>query len=1335
MTYLDKEIEQLDINSQKLLCMIAYNVDKTPSTVLIKIAQLNNLTEKQAEKLLNELVRKGICSKNNYNKIFYITPLFFVPTLRFLVKQHEEWIDFIKKYREDIESSDLIIIRDLVISLLQGKKIRNAYRNIFNPYHNFNYIIPIALYPELYPLIINNISKSYLGIYIDRVVAMLFNADITDKYDTVLELIDYLTNMPVEEKEKAKEIVALYRYYAFGEYNPIGKGNSLFDCILRAIYALHTKDYDIAESMFTKALKIRNKDSNIKNVFTNMLTCYFLIAYYIKSNADKNKKKIQQFLNKKDIVYNDSLLPAYIVASWHNNYKHEIDNIYLHNLHKKSKYDDHRALQTMANYLSAALDDSTLTRDSIPLMPRHAIMQHEFQYFLDIDEDRLKELNKMFGKPILFDNKPMQRWEIILNDIIKDSQTGNINDTKEENKNSRIVYILRGWYVVIREQTRKANGEWYAGKEISMGKYAEGYLDSMDDIDKKIWRINNGLPCYIYPEKILPYLVGSDRVMTGHSAPFTPVTVEEEKPFLLVERSKRGFSISSNLPDLDERNEYVRKLNDTHYVVIRIDKLEKPFFTKLLELKNLPLEAEDKLKEMMSILGNKIQIVSPLMEDNHNIEIIDSTNEIVVQVNPENGYIFNILLYAKPNPDIKGLYEPGKGESIIYDRDNDGNLKKVKRNLKKELTNMRIINNFFIHNTRSNMSSTTFSGDLAKTPWTLQLHDMLKTMEYVNEHSDIFSIEWPEGEKLKMTTISEQQWNINLHKESNWFKIEGEIEIDDKLSLQIEQLMQMTDLSQTQNYVRLNEKEFIKLTESMSKCLTHLQVLAVKDKNEFRIPVTNALLLNDTLGDDLPIAKSENLKEVLKEIHKSYKLNPQAPHNLQATLRNYQLKGYRWMMRLDSWGAGACLADDMGLGKTIQTIAVLLNKAKKGASLVLAPTSVISNWKNEIERFAPSLHTVMLNEMDSDTRAAEVKKASANDVLLVTYGIVCTETDILSKKTWNVVCLDEAHTIKNRETKTAQAVYLLNSETKIALTGTPLQNHLGELWSLFNFINPGMLGSYESFRQRFVIPIENGDKERQQLLRRIVLPFILRRTKKEVVKELPEKTEIIYKVELSPEEIHTYEYIRNKAKRQLEEEHKVSVSVLAEITKLRLAACAIGLVRKELNFHSSKLEQMMHLVNEIYQGNNRILIFSQFTSFLKMVKERLDEEKIDYLYLDGTTTMKQREDMVKRFQNGEGGIFIISLKAGGLGLNLTGANYVIHMDPWWNPAIEQQATDRAYRIGQNQEVTVYHLIASHTIEEKILRLHQTKRDLSDSLLEGADVSHKLTEEDLRELLS
>ena len=311
----------------------------------------------------------------------------------------------------------------------------------------------------------------------------------------------------------------------------------------------------------------------------------------------------------------------------------------------------------------------------------------------------------------------------------------------------------------------------------------------------------------------------------------------------------------------------------------------------------------------------------------------------------------------------------------------------------------------------------------------------------------------------------------------------------------------------------------------------------------------------------------------------------------------------------------------------------------------------------------------------------------------------------------------------------------LQATNRIILTGTPIQNHLGELWNLMQFINPGLLGSYDHFSNRFINPIDAGVEEPRLQLRRLISPFLLRRTKQEVARELPDKVEIQVPVSLSPDEMAIYEVLRREAKQELEQSSTLSMNALAMITKLREAACSAALVEKTWKGTSSKLEAMLDKLQQMLEEGNRVLIFSQFTSFLDMAQKVIREAGItDFYYLNGSTPMRQRQQMVEGFQRGDKRVFLISLKAGGLGLNLTGANYVIHLDPWWNPAIEQQATDRAYRIGQQQKVTVYHLIAEHTIEEKILRLHDTKRSLADSLLEGSDMSHKMTAEEMLALI-
>lgn len=379
------------------------------------------------------------------------------------------------------------------------------------------------------------------------------------------------------------------------------------------------------------------------------------------------------------------------------------------------------------------------------------------------------------------------------------------------------------------------------------------------------------------------------------------------------------------------------------------------------------------------------------------------------------------------------------------------------------------------------------------------------------------------------------------------------------------------------------------------------------------------------------------------------------------------------------------------------------------------------------------MNVTVLNQ--SEDRSKNIKEAKAGDIIIITYALLNIQQEDLTAREWNVVCLDEAHTIKNANTKMSKAAMRLQAQRRVILTGTPIQNHLAELWNLFQFINPGLLGSAEQFKKKFILPIEgDNDKNRQSQLRKLISPFLLRRTKSEVIDELPEKNEIKLPVELSSDEMAMYEVRRRETEERVRANVGDKMSTLAEITRLRQMACSCSLVDRKWKLPSSKVLAFIDLAESLDESGNRALVFSQFTSFFEEVKQAMDKAKLSYLYLDGSTPMAMREKLVKDFQTGKSPFFLISLKAGGLGLNLTGANYVIHLDPWWNPAIEQQATDRAYRIGQKQNVTVYHLISQHTIEEKILRLHKMKRNLSDSLLEGSDIAHAMTQEELLELL-
>jgi hypothetical protein len=959
-------------------------------------------------------------------------------------------------------------------------------------------------------------------------------------------------------------------------------------------------------------------------------------------------------------------------------------------------------------------------------------LRHELSPWLDISAEEKEQLAHDFGgQPLITRLQYKQPWELVLEELTPKQEQ---EEKKTEEKSVRVSYLINHGQVEVREQTRLKSGVWGAGKRMSLDAFRRG-TDFMDDVDRHIASTITGYYTYdIDIKKVLPHLVGSDRVYTGRFAPFTPVTIVEEKPYLIIERTKQSFNVKSNVDKtvLDSSVVY-HKDSNTHYTVITMTDRQRLYYRKLLAIGSFPLEAEEQLREFLPKVSDVVEVHSDLVEGGTTLQQRKGTGQLCIQVMP-NGMdktLFNVCCFARPLSEGTTLLEPGKGLNPCV-AEEDGIRYQVTRDLKTERANFKLLTTFIADNDLQPNDDTPFENRI---PIVLLPEQLLQLMEFIGGNSEQYYMEWPEGGQLSLKTSNPTSWNISLRSKSGWFEIEGEIPIDDDTVLTTAQLLQLVAESPNGNFIRLGENEFLRISDRLRKQLQRLESLAVNDHGHMQISELHASLLGTALSGDVEVRHDKKIDKLQKKIKKSMDLQPTVPKQLKAELRDYQTDGFQWMVRMTDWGAGVCLADDMGLGKTVQTIAFMLYTAKEGPALVAAPASVVLNWRREMERFAPTLNVIVLNA--AADRHAAIEAASDGDVVITTYGLFVTEADDLLAKQWNTLCLDEAHVIKNRETKTSASVMKLQAKHRIILTGTPVQNHLGELWNLYQFINPGLLGSYEQFQKKYIHPIElQQDKERSKQLKRIVQPFILRRTKQEVIEELPDKTEITMPVELSDDELAVYEVIRRRAKKLLEDEQggAVSVNTLAEITRLRQAACAAQLAEKSWTGEVSKISTLLSLLEEIVGGGNSVLVFSQFTSFLALVRKALDKSKFDYVYLDGSVPIKQREELVQSFQRGEHPIFLISLKAGGLGLNLTGANYVIHLDPWWNPAIEQQATDRAYRIGQRQNVTVYHLISQHTIEEKILRLHETKRNLADAMLEGTSESHKLTGKDLLEMI-
>ncbi len=553
-------------------------------------------------------------------------------------------------------------------------------------------------------------------------------------------------------------------------------------------------------------------------------------------------------------------------------------------------------------------------------------------------------------------------------------------------------------------------------------------------------------------------------------------------------------------------------------------------------------------------------------------------------------------------------------------------------------------------------------------------------------------------------------------------------------------------LSDGKKYARLEDGSFAAFDPDSVQAMLdrEIELLTAADKNG-KLPLSHAGHVQELLNHADKSSVAAKAKKLFKTLNNMDEIERvKKPRTLKAKLRPYQEDGLSWLQFVHNLRSGGVLADDMGLGKTVETIALLCAvkvKQKSVRALIVAPTSVVRNWQRELRRFAPTLSVALWHGADRKEQWDQVK---VSETIITSYALLRRDVDQLSELELDYLVLDEAQHIKNPLSATAQAAKQIPAERKLALTGTPIENRLSEIWSIFDFVSPGLLGPLDQFEKRFSRPIEAGDYKTAQRLRAIIHPFILRRTKLEVAKDLPEKLEADQLCELSGDQKATYAQVAREVRAQVMGEveksglAKSQLHILAGLTKLRQAACdprLLGLPREFTHQDSGKLVALRELMANAFEGGHKVLVFSQFVSMLKIIEKAFKEDGIVYEYLDGST--KDRSERIDRFQDDPTvSCFLISLKAGGLGLNLTAADTVVHFDPWWNPAVEQQATDRAHRIGQTKVVTVYRLVAAGTIEEKILELKERKRALVSSvLMEDVGGAKKLTTADLDDLFA
>jgi SNF2 family DNA or RNA helicase len=1159
--------------------------------------------------------------------------------------------------------------------------------------------------------------------------------------------LEELTGSPYETYSDLKSLKALFRgnfeaSLKEANLNFIGKDELLFRTAASKL--LEKNEPEAALELFEKGL-IRQQTyaKNSQLPFFSLWAMYYIFLLLRQSIGKYTPaiQKIIQDLKKKSHSNHDDLF--LLICSYAINEKKDINRF--HDscektllLHREGEY---ALWAIVALYLTDYNKFEKISKNALLVVEKafkngYAAPALEAAYALmqQIGSPKIKELYRKIRTQTGFDAaisrfEKKEKWEIGLELIATVASKFHSSDNKEAGE-TRIAYFINPVNGAVQpvQQKYSVKTGWNYGRIVSSQKLKEKAVEGMTDQDIRIGqcaysyigRTETGL--FSFPKKVFREMIGHPYLFL-YGSDNVPLELAEGVPEINILKTDAGYKISANIESFEGDVSLVKETN-TRYKVFSLTDEQKQIFSVIRQQNLLiPEKGKDKLLETVGHFSSGITVHSDwIQEDSQSTQatVVDPDSRIRVQLLPW-GVGLKAELFAKPFGVYPPYCKPGIGGKMLFYNLPAEHLR-VNRDLEKELSNV----NTLLAEIQT-LESIRISEDLISFD---HPEDALYLLEVLEKHKDIAIVEWPEGERYKIShPLDFSALSLRIKSKNDWFELQGELHVDENTVLTVKELMALSQQSRGR-FIEMKDGAFLNLTKRLKQQIDQLNVIAQNHKKEMQVNRFALVSMADFLDALDHVKADKKWKDIRKQIAESEQEEIAVPAGLQAELRPYQEDGYRWMTRLSAWGAGACLADDMGLGKTIQAICMLLRRANMGPSLVVAPVSVIPNWISEIKKFAPGLNPLAL---PSNNRKEMVAALQSGDVIIISYGLLQSEDKLFHDNPWSTVILDEAHNIKNFATKTSKAAMSLQASFKLILTGTPIQNHLGEIWNLFNFINPGLLGTLNYFTDSFV-KTEREDAKKQ--LKRLITPFILRRTKTSVLEELPPKTEIIKKIRLTEEETAFYEAVRQQAIEQLEREDGSAkhIKILAEITRLRQACCNPMLVNPDIRIPSTKLSTFLEIVEELSENKHRALVFSQFVGHLSLIRKALDKQQTPYLYLDGSTPMAEREKLVKRFQSGESDLFLISLKAGGLGLNLTGADFVVHLDPWWNPAIEDQASDRTHRIGQTRPVTVYRLVAEQTIEEKIIQLHNTKRDLADSLLEGSDMVASLSAKELLNLI-
>jgi len=910
-------------------------------------------------------------------------------------------------------------------------------------------------------------------------------------------------------------------------------------------------------------------------------------------------------------------------------------------------------------------------------------------------------------------------------DLIENEINLKLENQISEQKKERILWLLEedyneNLYLEANYQKVLKSGKWSVAKSVSYQNLEDKHTSflSINDLivsknhENKYYNTNFDL------SQIAGTLTKMNNIFNAYDLQNNIIFKKAKFPITIYD-TENDYRVDIKFDKIKKYN--LLKENDYFYKAVTLNEHTIKLLNELKK-SNIIFKKEEKDILLKWIKNNKTLDITAsfYVPKGLSPKIIKPKLKVIFEIEFDDGVFYiNTKISPSPNWDLYTIHK--KGITIAH-KDSENNYLLLKREPKKEQNIIDYVFNKLKLNLKldDNYSFKTKSNN--------KIIKILKKSEKIKE----LEIRWiKKGKKTKLKTISSNHVNWKIKNKNNWFEIEGSINFDNNEQILLNELLKE---GKNKTFFTLKNGDIVTLTDELKKNLKEIENSTINKNNKMIIPPFFASEMNEILEIGRILEKSDEWTKNLESFRQFSDNEVKIPPKMEIILRNYQKTGVKWISKMTNSGFGVCLADDMGLGKTIQAIIAIAMAPEK--SIVIAPASVLYNWKLEFEKFAPQLKPIIYEGKVNENIFKNLTKKS---IIIVSYDKFQRDSEFFYKYSWGFVVLDEAQMIKNAVTKRAKAIFELKSEKRIALSGTPIENHLGELWSLYHFLNPVLLGSQQMFKDFFVKPILEHDIETKEMLKKMLDPFLLRRLKKDVLKELPDKTEIIHLINFEDKEKIHYEAFRRKALKDMDGNTDKSgvqrIKILAHLTKLRQASCDMSLIGKK-NDESAKTKESSRLVKDIISSGHKVLVFSQFTSYLDIIKNKFNEEKINFLYLDGSTTKKKRQELVNQFQaNNDIKVFLISLRAGGTGLNLTAANYVIHLDPWWNPAVEDQATDRTHRIGQSKSVTVYKMIVKNSIEEKIIKLHESKKDLSNSILDNMDkVNTKLSIDDLMALL-